>query len=207
MPFIIFFSLLRRCSHSALVCSRQERLRQLPEQVFLSLCAGCVAAGDKDVCPPLLPQAPGKKLGEGRWAVNDLGLGMGITQVVTGRGEAPQPPSAARNQLGQHRAVDFQALWYKIQPTAEDCVMPTKALHPCRAAASPQKCCGGDGAAHQGPASVLALSGAGAVSGHAGSHPAPFSRLCRTPGMGAPPPPSLTPRSPLGLSWSPRSPR
>lgn len=111
MPFIIFFSLLRRCSHSALICSRQERLRQLPEQVFLSLCAGCVAAGDKDVCSPLLPQAPGKKLGEGRWAVNDLSLGMGITQVVTGRGEAPQPPSAARNQLGQHRAVDFQALW------------------------------------------------------------------------------------------------
>lgn len=163
--------------------------------------------GTRMCVPPFLPQAPGKKLGEGRWAVNDLSLGMGITQVVTGRGEAPQPPSAARNQLGQHRAVDFQALWYKIQPTAVDCVMPTKALHPCRAAASPQKCCGGDGAAHQGPASVLALSGAGAVSGHAGSHPAPFSRLCRTPGMGAPPPPSLTPRSPLGLSLSPRSPR
>lgn len=32
------------------------------------------------------PKAPGKQLGEGRQAVNDLSLGMGITQVVTGRG-------------------------------------------------------------------------------------------------------------------------
>lgn len=32
------------------------------------------------------PKAPGKQLGEGRQAVNDLSLGMGITLVVTGRG-------------------------------------------------------------------------------------------------------------------------
>lgn len=112
MPFIIFFFPSCVAAHTQHLSaagrngcgSCQSKCSSPFVQVVLQL-------GTRMCVPPFLPQAPGKKLGEGRWAVNDLSLGMGITQVVTGRGEAPQPPSAARNQLGQHRAVDFQALW------------------------------------------------------------------------------------------------
>lgn len=81
MPFliIIFFPVSRRFSYSAfLICSRQERLRQLLEQVFLCLCAGCVTAGDSNVPPKKAGKKPcwkGGGGGDGR--VNGFSPGVG----------------------------------------------------------------------------------------------------------------------------------
>lgn len=98
--FFFFFPVSRRFSYSAfLTCSRQERLRQLLQQVFLRLCAGFVTAGDRNVPP----KKAGKKLwgwqgaGGAGGAVSGLSLGMegnDNRQVVylssTHRPSAPQ---------------------------------------------------------------------------------------------------------------------
>lgn len=58
--YLFIYSVSRRFSYSAFhICSRQERLRQLLEQVFLCLCAGFVTAGDRNV--------PSKKAGKKPW--------------------------------------------------------------------------------------------------------------------------------------------
>lgn len=86
MPFIIFFSLLASLlTLSTYLQQAGTAAAAARASVPLPLCRLCCSWGQGCVSP-LLPQAPDKKLGEGRWAVNDLSLGMGITQVVTGRG-------------------------------------------------------------------------------------------------------------------------